>query len=91
MFLFLELISRSNDQFMGLILVYNTSSISFVFMVIAQMLSLYHCTRYHFLNICRNIKHIVFFGLLLLKTLWSVYGSVGKTMLCLTFSIYVEA
>ena len=41
----------SNDQSMGLILVSfsssnlnNASSILFVFMVIAQMLSLYHCT-----------------------------------------------
>ena len=72
MFIFLEndvLFGVSNDQFMGLILVSffnlnlnNTSTISFVFMLIAQMLSLYHCTRYHFLNICRNIKHIVFFA-----------------------------
>ena len=61
MFIFLEnevLFGGSNDQFMGLILVFflplnlnNTFSVSFVFMLIAQMLSLYHCTRYCFLNI----------------------------------------
>ena len=34
---------------------------SFVFMEIAQMLSIYHRTIYHFLNICRNIELIVIF------------------------------
>ena len=29
-------------------------------MLIAQMPSLYHCTRYNFPNICRNIEHIFF-------------------------------
>ena len=94
MFMFLlnkVLFGESNDQFMGLILVSltsnlnNTSSISFVFMLIAHMLSLYHCARYHFLNICRNIKQIVSLSLIAEYPVISLWVYFGKKMLHLTF------
>ena len=57
-------------------------------MVIVQMLSLYHCTRYHFLNICRNIKHIVFLFLFAENPVISVWVYFGRK--CYTWLITSE-
>ena len=95
MFIFLEnkeLFGGSNDQFMGLILVSyftlnlnNTSSISFIFMLITQMLSLYHCTRYHFLNICKILNTLFYLSLIAENTMISLWVYFGKKMLHLTY------